>query len=59
MNHMNREVRMADEGFVAHTIDLDLIRKSREHYGSIRDTNWEDFGMRPDESGLYTHGWRG
>ena len=47
------------EGFVAHTIDLDLIRKSREHYGSIRDTNWEDFGMRPDESGLYTHGWRG
>jgi N-carbamoylputrescine amidase len=50
----------SEEGIVAHTIDLDLIRKSREHYGSIRDTRWEDFGLSPDESGYYsaTTGWR-
>lgn len=49
-----------EEGIVAHDIDLDLIRKSREHYGSIRDTRWEDFGMSPDETGHYdpATGWR-
>jgi len=50
----------SEEGFVAHTVDLDLIRKSREHYGSIRDTRWEDFGLSPDETGHYSAstGWR-
>ncbi len=43
----------AEEGIAAHNIDLDMIRKSREHYGSIRDTRYEDFGMSPDESGHF------
>jgi len=50
----------SEEGIVSHTLDLDLIRKSREHYGSIRDTRYEDFGMSPDETGHYNPatGWR-
>lgn len=50
----------SEEGIVSKTVDLDMIRKSREHYGSIRDTNWEDFGMSPAESGFYNpaQGWR-
>lgn len=49
-----------EEGIVSHNLDLGLIRKSREHYGSIRDTRYEDFGMSPDETGHYNPatGWR-
>ena len=56
----DRPVAEVDLSVWDHTIDLDLIRKSREHYGSIRDTRWEDFGLSPDESGYYsaTTGWR-
>lgn len=39
------ETMGAEEGFVTRTLDLDEIVEARFHYGAIRDTRWEDFGL--------------